>query len=178
MPLVSVRCQNCGAPLEVVPEARFITCGHCSSQLEFHHNSTASFTTLLEKLDKDFQETAHDVKILKLEHELMRLDRTWEQEKEIFVETDSNGNRSLPHHGTAIVTYFFTAVIALIAFVYMFDRGANLLIAPLVALSVILVGRFIAKCQSLRATRYERLEGMYKSRRRALMQEIQNAQRN
>lgn len=96
MPLVSVRCQNCGAPLEVPPEARFLTCAHCSCQLEVHHSTSASYTTLLEKLDRNVSATARDVEVIKLQNELERLDREWQMEREGYMITGKYGRRYMP----------------------------------------------------------------------------------
>ena len=48
--VLTVRCNGCGAPLEIRPGSRYVTCLHCDSQLEVHRTSNSISTEVLEHL--------------------------------------------------------------------------------------------------------------------------------
>ncbi len=70
MELVAVRCQNCGSSLKLDPEARFVTCKHCASQLEVRHTEGAAFTKVLEEVEGRLEDTEREISRLRLMHEL------------------------------------------------------------------------------------------------------------
>lgn len=94
--LISLNCNHCGAPLEAAADTRFLTCGHCGSRLAVHHTASTHFTEVLQKLGAKTETVAHDVEILKLENELLRLQQQWETERETFMVTARDGSRRLP----------------------------------------------------------------------------------
>jgi Flp pilus assembly protein TadB len=78
MKLITLSCNQCGAPLEVPEETRFLTCRFCTSLLAVEHSESAVYTRVLEALERQTSELAHDVKAMKLQQELEQLDRSWE----------------------------------------------------------------------------------------------------
>ena len=96
MELTSISCGNCGAPLQVPPAARFVTCNHCRSQLAVKHSDTVTYTEKLEELDERTEELQEEVERLRYQSELARIDRDWEREKEQYMITDKNGRRREP----------------------------------------------------------------------------------
>ena len=80
MPVVSVSCNHCGAPLEVAESPRFVTCRHCGSRLKIEHGQGAAYTEVLEELQATQREMADDIETLRLQNELERVDREWSDE--------------------------------------------------------------------------------------------------
>jgi hypothetical protein len=75
---LTVRCQNCGAPLKVSDGIRFMTCNYCKAELELVRDTSATHTRLLEKLQADTRQMRGSLRILEIQNELERLDRDWE----------------------------------------------------------------------------------------------------
>jgi DNA-directed RNA polymerase subunit RPC12/RpoP len=59
--LETLACNNCGAQLTVPPDAHYVTCSHCRSQLAVHHDPTASYTTKLDEIDRRTEQMAEDL---------------------------------------------------------------------------------------------------------------------
>lgn len=75
MPLITVSCNCCGAPLKVNDEVRFVTCQFCNTQLEVTHSESAVFTRQINRIAEQTTQLAQDVEVLKLQNELEMLDR-------------------------------------------------------------------------------------------------------
>lgn len=52
MQLLTVACNQCGAPLDVPPETSFVTCRHCGAALAVHRNESVAYTRRLDRLDR------------------------------------------------------------------------------------------------------------------------------
>mgnify|MGYP001096205623 CR=1 FL=1 len=48
MRILAITCNQCGTPLEVPEETRYLTCTACFSQLEVHCSGNATYTEVLE----------------------------------------------------------------------------------------------------------------------------------
>jgi DNA-directed RNA polymerase subunit RPC12/RpoP len=96
MELVSLTCGHCGAPLEVPEGTRYVTCGYCSSKLEVHRSGGAIYTQVLEALQKRTEEIADDVEILKLQNELERIDREWQENRQRCMIRGKHGSMREP----------------------------------------------------------------------------------
>jgi DNA-directed RNA polymerase subunit RPC12/RpoP len=66
MKSITLACNECGAPLPVEDESRFVTCVHCGSRLVIQRREGAAWTELIEDL-KDSQERLSE-RVEKLEH--------------------------------------------------------------------------------------------------------------
>lgn len=98
MNVVTVQCNECGAPLEVPASTRFLTCAHCGSSLRLQRSGGAAFTEVLESLERvgaQTEEIRGDVETIKLQNELERLDREWEREERTLLPRDKHG-RPIP----------------------------------------------------------------------------------
>ena len=62
-----ITCGNCGAPLQVPPGVRFITCNHCHTSLAVHRSETATYTEKLDEIDARTQEMAGELAQLRNE---------------------------------------------------------------------------------------------------------------
>jgi hypothetical protein len=101
MDTISVSCNNCGAPLEVVGSTRFLTCNHCGSRLELHRTGSATYTAVLENIEQHASQIAEDVAAIRVQNELERLDRQWALERETLVMHGQDGRPTEPASGGA-----------------------------------------------------------------------------
>ena len=103
MKLLSISCNQCGAPLEVPTDVKFVTCQFCESQLQVHRTENSAYTEVLEALEQKTNEIASDVAHLKLQSELQNLDRDWERKRKSFMVKGENGHLSIPSKTSSIV---------------------------------------------------------------------------
>src|SRR5437868_6104613 len=73
--LVSVRCNHCGAPLQIDSAARFLTCSYCGAQLEVHRSGGAVYTEVLQEIDQRTERIERDVQEIKRQNAIEALDR-------------------------------------------------------------------------------------------------------
>jgi uncharacterized Zn finger protein (UPF0148 family) len=99
MKVLSVSCNNCGAPLEVPRKTRFLTCKFCESRLEIQKSDSAYFTNVIEAV----HEMKDDVETIKMQNSLERLDREWGMERQRWTTTDKHGRSSVPSFAAAIM---------------------------------------------------------------------------
>jgi hypothetical protein len=105
MELSSISCGNCGAPLQVPADARFVTCNHCRSQLAVKHTDSVTYTEILEELDERTERMEEELAQLRYQSDLHRIDRQWERERESYLITDKHGIRREPSvFGAVIIT--------------------------------------------------------------------------
>ena len=92
METVSVCCDSCGGTLDFPQGVSFVTCNYCKSKLKVKVTDSASFTEVIEEV----RAMSEDVKTIKSQNELERLDREWESQKELFMITRKGGYSYLP----------------------------------------------------------------------------------
>ncbi len=75
METLSVRCNHCGAPLELAAKTRFVTCQFCHSHLEVKRTESSIFTEEVAKIAENTSKMADSLEVISLQNELERLDR-------------------------------------------------------------------------------------------------------
>lgn len=115
MEMISVRCNHCGAPLDVGANARFVTCTFCNSQLEIKRSDSAVFTEEITRIANHTQKMAGSLEVIELQNEIERLDREWVAGNPLS--HDENG-RPIARTGTggAVFGLMFSIFFALVAF--------------------------------------------------------------
>lgn len=98
---LTVRCQSCGAPLQISDGIRFITCNYCKAELELVRDTSATHTRLLETLQVDTRQMRGSLRILEIQNELERLDRDWEAWRQENLTRSQSGEYSEPDRFTA-----------------------------------------------------------------------------
>ncbi|MBX9622557.1 MAG: hypothetical protein K2X82_01965 [Gemmataceae bacterium] len=88
MEIVSLNCNNCGAPLEVAAGSNYATCGHCGARLAVRRTASATYTEVLEKLDRTTDAIAGHLATIARQNEVERVDREWERERARYVGKD------------------------------------------------------------------------------------------
>lgn len=75
MDTLSVRCNHCGAPLQVSDATRFVTCQFCHSSLEVKRTESSIFTEEVAKIAANTGKMAESLEVIALQNEIERLDR-------------------------------------------------------------------------------------------------------
>ncbi len=175
MQITKVCCQGCGANLEVDESIRFVTCNYCHARLEVVHDATTTHTKLLEALDQRTESMARDIKVLKLENELGRLDREWESVRQSKMIHSKNGSVSEPDSASATGAGIMAIVLGVGWMIFAASMGASH--SPLFGLLFIGVGIFIMISGNAKASEFQSLRSWYQMRRGKLISEIQKEKR-
>lgn len=114
METISVRCNHCGAPLDVGTQTRFVTCQFCNSQLEIKRTDSSVFTEEVEKIARNTDKMAENLEAIKLQNEIERLDREWNSQ---LAESAPSGKRGgTQTTGGAIFGLVFAVFFAVVCF--------------------------------------------------------------
>ena len=166
MELISLRCNHCGAPLDVKPSTRFVTCGFCRAQLAVHSSGNSCSTELLEELKQTTDMLVRDVAELKGDSELERLDRQWERRRQELMVTDKHGNAHIPNKAIAIGGSVFVTLFGVI-----WTAFTLRLFPPMALFGLVFIGMaiFTGIYSSQKADRYQRERQAYEQQRRERM---------
>lgn len=77
METLSVRCNHCGAPLQVSEATRFVTCQFCHSSLEVKRTEGSVFTEEVARIAENTGKMAESLEVITLQNEIEKLDREW-----------------------------------------------------------------------------------------------------
>ncbi|MEO5712485.1 MAG: hypothetical protein ABIT37_03275 [Luteolibacter sp.] len=114
MEMISVRCNHCGAPLEVGGKTRFVTCQFCNSQLEIKHSESAVFTEEVTRIADNTEKMAGSLEAIRLQNEIEQLDREWGLQQETY---DARGRTRGPQTtGQALFGMGFALFFAVVCF--------------------------------------------------------------
>lgn len=115
MELLSVRCNHCGAPLEVGRDTRYVTCQFCHSPLEVKRTESAIFTEEVAKIAKNTEQMAGSLEVIELQNDIERLDREWMASQPVSF--DKNGRPiGEPTPGGAALQMGFAIFFAVVCF--------------------------------------------------------------
>lgn len=91
METLSVRCNHCGAPLQIGNGTRFVTCQFCQSHLEVKRTDSSVFTEEVAKIAENTGRMAESLEVIELQNEIERLDREWAQKEAGYISHGKNG---------------------------------------------------------------------------------------
>jgi hypothetical protein len=122
MELIPLNCNNCGAPLKVDEDTRFVTCKQCDAQLAVRHEDGAAFTDVIEAaarveasaaaIEAHVERLGADNERLFLQGEIERLDREWDSRRESLLVRRKDGHSYEPTRTAPAVI----ALVVLLAF--------------------------------------------------------------
>jgi hypothetical protein len=176
MKITKVCCQGCGADLQVDETVRYVTCNYCHARLEVVHDPSVTHTRLMEKLEKNTERMAGNLRVIELQNDLERLDREWEQQREGFMVTGKHGHRSLPSTAGSV----FGGIVGLGVGVVWIGAAASMgAPAPFVLFGVVVVGLVIfGSVNGLsKAGGYQSAESAFQARRAEMIRRIEQARR-
>jgi Flp pilus assembly protein TadB len=169
MELLSLACGHCGAPLEVPDGTRFVTCGYCSSKLEVHRSGGAIYTEVLEALQKRTEEIADDVEILKLQNELERIDREWQENRAGYMIGSKHGaSKPSPIRGTIALLFGIGCIIYFIV-----TSGRNVSPVPIFVMFIFI---FLGLLNIKKSRELTKLKNEYERRRVNVVQSLRNCE--
>jgi hypothetical protein len=112
METVSVTCNHCGAPLTVGEATRFATCKHCGRQLKIVHGESSTYTEVLTGIAETTTRIAEDTAVIRVQNDIERLDREWQDERQQYYSRDKNGTSHPPSVG-GLIAGVVVAVVAI-----------------------------------------------------------------
>ena len=171
---VSVRCNHCGAPLEIAAAARFLTCTYCGSQLEVHRSGGAVYTEVLHDIHARTQRIERDVADIKRQNAVEQLDREWEIRRQSYLVRRKDGSSDVPTAAGGIVAAVIAVVAGIGWLILTSAMGAPWFFA-LFALLFIMVGLFGAVSTLSKASGYTSAESQYRRQREQLLRELDEA---
>ncbi len=171
--LESLRCNSCGAPMEVPANANYVKCNHCDAQLVVHRERDMTFTEAMDKLNETTQSLSDQVSRLNVNQQMAELDRRWEIQRNDYRITGKDGHSRLPTEGAAMVGGIFAVIFGTFWTVMAFaitsaSPFAAAKIFPLFGLLFIGGGIFSAIHARNKASDYKRAKRRYESERDAL----------
>jgi DNA-directed RNA polymerase subunit RPC12/RpoP len=114
METISVRCNHCGAPLDVGMQTRFVTCQFCNSQLEVKRTESSVFTEEITRIARNTDQMAQSLEVIKLQNEIEQLDREWSAQQADAAPSGKNGGPQTT--GGAIFGLVFSVFFAIVCF--------------------------------------------------------------
>ena len=74
MNAIAISCCNCGAPLEVGDDTKYVSCTHCNSRLIIERSDNAAHTKIIKQLEEKTNALCVQIRLLKLQRDLDRLE--------------------------------------------------------------------------------------------------------
>lgn len=174
MEIVALRCNHCGAPLEVGPSTRFLTCQFCHSELAVKHTGSAAYTEVIEQIAATTNQMAGNLKVIELQNELERLDREWADHRENFYVSGKHGHRTPPNRAGALI-----AACVVIPFLLFWIVTASTMhapsIFPLFGLGVALLIVYQLVTTFKKAEGLDSAQSEYQSQRQRIIRQIDEA---
>ncbi len=175
MNLVTVRCNNCGAPLQVSDSAKYVTCNFCNTQLAIRATDSAVFTEQIEALVRKTDDIAENLDVIRIQNEIEKLDREFAMERERHLVSGKDGTKQEPSSISAIIG----GVLAIV-FAIFWMGGASSAGAPpffsafgiiFIVAALVMIITSVAKSSSL-----DNARSRYESQRALLEAELSKAQ--
>lgn len=167
MKLLSLNCNNCGGPLEVAEDTRFVTCGRCGSQLTVEHAGSAAFTRRIFELEQRTDELEQEVGAVRLQNELEQLERDWlNRQQRLASEGEAAGSSPWWHSWQAVVAVGIGGLGVLL--LKLESESTFIVGVALVLVALPFAALALAKSRDVSGD-----ELVYRTRRRALMAQLQ-----
>ena len=169
-------CIKCGANLRVTPDATFVCCQYCNSELQVVRDGSVLTTRLLESMEAMKGDLGHKLEILRVQNEIERLDREWSLQQPEFMVHGKNGSR-IPSSAGSLAGGLIAAIVGIVWMVFASSIGAPgpFMLFGVVFIVVALVG---AVNGMGKASRHQSADAEYQARRRSLLSRLREAERN
>ncbi|MFH5805690.1 hypothetical protein [Alienimonas sp. DA493] len=162
--LETLLCRRCGAPLQVGPGAKFVTCGHCGSSLRVERSESAAWTELTERTER----LEEKVERMDRRSELADLDREWERTRKSLMIRGKGVRESEP----SVFGGVMVLAIGVVGAIFAASMGAQAGFPALVGIGFPLAfagfGIFAAVSQFANAAKWREAERRYRRRRAEL----------
>lgn len=132
METLSVRCNHCGAPLEIANKTRFVTCQFCNSNLEVKRTESSVFTEEVAQIAENTGKMAESLEAIALENEIERLDREWGIERaDEFIGGRQGRPPAAPVLGMAFAIFFALVCFGMASFSSSFGAPGIFQLVPI-----------------------------------------------
>lgn len=177
MKITKVCCQGCGADLEVDEDIRFVNCNYCGAKLEIVHDRTTTHSRVLEKLERRSDEMAEDLRVIRLQNDLEKLDREWDRELQGLMVTGKNGEKSLPTSMGSVAGGVVAVAFGIAWMGFASSTGAP---GPVVLFGFLFIGVAVFGMirNGAKAGQYRNSHARMQARRADLVRQIESAKRN
>ena len=81
MDLITLSCQQCGAPLEIPTGLSHITCGHCGAALVVRQHGAVFFTEKIESLERHTSKMQSEIEQLRWDRALDQFEQSWREKR-------------------------------------------------------------------------------------------------
>jgi len=169
--LLSLNCNECGAPLEAPKQAKYLTCDYCEARLQVQHTGSAAYTKVIESIDDRTRQIAEDVKALRAFEQLERLDREWVMQRANFMVRGKDGEMSVPGKAGAVAMGIIGVGGGALWTAFAASMGAPIFF-PLFGLLFIAFGLFGAVSVWMKAADFKNSQRDYQQRRQSLMRDL------
>ncbi|MEP4077891.1 hypothetical protein [Haloferula sp.] len=173
--LTKVACQSCGANLSIDESIRFVTCGYCSAQLEIVHDPSTIHSKLLEDVVKRQDAVEDELRILRLEKQIQRLERNWESFRARVSTKGKDGTLISPNKLGPILFGLFAGTIGLISMGLAATERQWVL--ALLAIGALMLAYFVPHHGIRRANEFAMMRSRYIEKRSRLRSQLSSAER-
>jgi DNA-directed RNA polymerase subunit RPC12/RpoP len=173
MELLSVRCNHCGAPLQIPADARFVTCTYCQSELTVQRNEGTICTEVLQRIEQKTDRMADNLDVIRIQGDIELLDREWQMKRETMLIRDRRGKLVEPG-GTSPLAGCAIAIFAAPLFMVMavgsvFSKNNDA--APFLVL-IVIAAVVVSVAKKKKSSPYKTALAEYEQRRAVLMQQL------
>ncbi len=176
MAIESLRCNNCGANLDLNPKIKFFKCAHCGSTLTIKKSGNAIYTEVINEIKNNTEILIDNSNVDAIEKEIARLDREWMIERDKY-KIKTKYSSELPNDNTEIQSIGIM-VVGLAFMVFWLNQvsgiGGNSGFFTL--FGFIAIGTLIYKTVTNLSTAnsYRKAEDAYVNRRKRLTDKLNN----
>lgn len=172
----SVRCQNCGAPLQIQESLRYITCAHCGSELEIVRDDSTVHTEVIKAIAGELETMRTKVKVLELQAEIDRLDHQWETDRvPLMITTDKSGTKVVPTNERGAAVILGGSFVGLFLFVIGFSSSKTSGFPIAIGTLIIIVGVLSGINIMNKAKAFFAAQDQYEKRRQELTKKLEAA---
>ncbi len=172
---ISVRCQHCGAPLQISDALRFITCGYCHTELQIVRDASTIHTEILSQIEAKTDALDGRLRVIEIQNEIERLDREWQVWRENNLVRNRDGSVSEPGPPIKPANIFAASLamgMGVVLFAYLVAWPLPYyLFAPFVFIAALMVGQ----SQNAAAKSYESSRTYYENQRDQLLHRLSSA---
>ncbi len=167
MKIRSLTCENCGAPLEIPARNRHAQCEYCGSRLQIDQSGAPHVTEGPEE-QPNAKRLAAEVRALRGEKRLERLDREWTEERRRYLSGGKKGLRVPSIAGSALGGCFATAF----GIVWMVIAAG--ISGPFALFGLVFIGMAVLSSAAgiTRATKFRKARKKFDSKRHKLVGEL------
>lgn len=179
MEIISLKCNNCGANLQINKKTVYLQCTSCGSSLAVKKSINTVFTEVLEELNLNTNKLVDQSNIVLIEKEIERLDREWMIEREKYRISTKDGNHlpdesesnNLLQYIVFITSFLFFGGIMVFL---LSDAPAEFKPFILGGLLIFIVGVFISFVSvSNKTSDYKQAKTLYLEKRQSLLKKLE-----